>query len=334
MDRPTQPLYFVGGEFKRGAARKAEWHRAKRARIVRVDPADGSIEECVGYVSPPDVCPDDDPSIVFKAGAVEGDRYYVCTHTEVLIYRLPDFERVGYVTHPWFNDMHHVAPSGNGTLLAVLTGLDMIVEISLEGEVVREWSVLQKDPWQRFDRSTDYRKVSTTKPHESHPNYVFRVDDQLWATRFEQRDAICLDDPERRIDIGIEKPHDGHVFDDKVYFTTVDGHVVVGDPSSGELTRVCDLNAIEQTDKALGWCRGLHPLDADHVLVCFSRIRPTKIAENLRWLQHKLGGRANSGSLPTRVALFNIRESRKLWEYELEPFDINVVYSVFVADTD
>ena len=81
-------------------------------------------------------------------------------------------------------------------------------------------------------RSVDYRQGVDLKPHRAHPNYVFFVDGEPFATRFELRDAISLNDPARRISIGGERVHDGVVHDGLIYFTTVDGCVAIVDSST------------------------------------------------------------------------------------------------------
>ena len=35
----------------------------------------------------------------------------------------------------------------------------------------------------------------STKPHLAHPNHVFHIGDEPWATRFQQKDAVSLLDP-------------------------------------------------------------------------------------------------------------------------------------------
>lgn len=91
----------------------------------------------------------------------------------------------------------------------VNTGLDMVVRVTPEGRVLEEWDVLLEPAWQRFSRDIDYRKIVSTKPHRSHPNFVFELGDEVWVTRFEQRDAICLTAPQkrrRRVRWGPRKP--------------------------------------------------------------------------------------------------------------------------------
>ena len=100
----------------------------------------------------------------------------------------------------------------------------MVLEVTLDGRVLREWPVLGNNAWDRFSHSVDYRKVST-KPHLSHPNFVFEISDDVWVTRLRQRDAICLTRPAEPININLERPHDGLLHESLLYFTTVDGHL-------------------------------------------------------------------------------------------------------------
>ena len=56
---------------------------------------------------------------------------------------------------------------------------------------------------------------------------MFLLGDEPWVTRFELRDAISLHDHARRIDIGGERIHDGVPHDGAIYFTSVDGKIVL-----------------------------------------------------------------------------------------------------------
>lgn len=339
---PDFSFYAVGGRQRRNAFEVQEWHQYGEAAVFAVHPGSGPggceprIEVVARYVSPPEVCAAaESPSITFKAATVVADRLYACTQTEVLVYQLPGFERLGYVSLPWFNDLHHVRPRANGHLLVANTGLDMVLEVTAEGEVVELWNVLGKEPWERFDRQRDYRLVVTTKPHQAHPNYVFELGEEVWVTRFEQRDAICLNRPDRRLEIGYERVHDGVVVrdaagGDAVYFTTVDGRVVIVDASSGQQRDMIDLNALSPQGGALGWCRGLEVLDADTVLVGFSRLRPTRFRQNLRWVKHQLG-LGKTALLPTRAALYDLKGRRLLWQVDLEQAGLNAVFSLHRA---
>jgi hypothetical protein len=280
---------------------------------------------CLNYVSPPAVCADDTAAILFKSASIEGNKLYTCTSTEVLVYELPSFRLVHYISLPCFNDLHHVCPSTEGTLLVVATGLDMVVEVTTDGRVVREWSVLGGDPWQRFSRDIDYRRVLTTKPHQSHPNHVFQLGEEVWVTRLLQRDAICLTRPDRRIDIAVQRPHDGLVRGDSIYFTTVDGHVVIASQKTLQVERVIDLNTMSNSpEQVQGWCRGLLVLDERQLWVGFTRVRPTKLRENLAWIKNGISRRKL-----THIALYDLDRKSCLEEIPLEPHGLGVVFSLF-----
>lgn len=318
-------LYVTGG---RQRTRKAdEWHRFDKALVIGVDVESRKLSTCAEYITPPDRCAHPEPSVLFKAASLVNGRVFACTSTEVVIFDVPDFRQSGYVSLPCFNDLHHAWPTTQGTLLVVNTGLDMLLEMTGEAEVLREWSAMGGDePWERFSRDIDYRKVATTKPHASHPNYVFRVDDEIWLTRFHQCDAICITRPERRVKFG-KKPHDGVERNGWLYFTSIDGFVFVVNQRTMMIEETIDLNAIDQRSIPLGWCRGILPVDETVCWVGFTKIRPTTFKENVRWLQRKIKGR----SLATRVALYDLRRKTKLDEINLESCGLHCVFSILRA---
>lgn len=319
-------LYVTGGRQRSTVFRKLEeWQSYEQALLIELDTAKNQSRVCLEYISPPDACPDELPSILFKSASLYGNKLYTCTSTEILIYEVPTFRLLHYISLPCFNDLHHVCPTARGTLLVAVTGLDMVVEITVEGTLVREWGVLGDDPWDRFSRELDYRKVASTKPHRSHPNHVFELDGEVWVTRLNQRDAICLTTPASRIDIAIQRPHDGYIVGDRIYFTTVDGHVIIANRKNLRIEETIDLNEMNnQSGQILGWCRGLLPLDERRIWVGFTRVRPTKLVENVAWIK-------NAGSerhKPTRLALYDLAHKRCEQEIELEPHGIGVVFSV------
>ncbi len=323
-------LYVTGGQ-QQNARSLTEgetfWYKYAKGLILEVDSDSQEVHTRAEYVSPPDVCPDEDPAILFKCGSLEGDRLYVGTQTEVLVYSVPDMSLSTYISLPCFNDVHHVRPSLEGNLLVANSGLDMVLEITTDGEVLREWNTLGEDPWARFSPEVDYRQVRSLKPHASHPNHVFYVGDELWATRFEQRDAICLSDPSKRIDVGIERVHDGHVYDGHIYFTSVNGHVVIANADTLVVVQTIDLNLLAPEPGVLGWCRGLL-VDGDRIWVGFSRIRMTKVRENLSWIRQ--GFRR---LLPTRISCYHLSD---LWceqEINLQDHGLDAVFSIFSATT-
>jgi hypothetical protein len=260
-----------------------------------------------------------------------GDKLYTCTTTEVLIFQVPSFRQVGYISLPCFNDLHHAIPASDGNLLVVSTGLDMVFKVSLGGEVLQEWCVVDEAPWTRFSRSVDYRKIETTKPHLSHPNFVFELNGETWVTRFTQRDAISLNGSKARIDIALEKPHDGVLWGDHLVFTVVDGKVIFANRQTHRVDRVLDLRQIQDRNQQVlpAWCRGVLPVDANTMWVGFTRIRRTLFRENVRWAKIVL--REGTVVKPTHIALFDIANGVCLKEIDLEPYGLNCVFGIFPA---
>jgi len=326
-------LYVLGGRERRIGLKEAgprdEWYLYETALILEVDTDTGEARTCVEYRSPREVTAGDKPAAHFHSGALIRDTLYTCTTTEVLIYKLPVFETIGYISLPSFNDVHHVTPSSDGNLLVVSTGLDMVIKITPQGETVAEWSVLDEAPWTRFSSSTDYRKVATTKPHVSHPNFVFELEDEVWATRAHQRDAVCLSRSEKRIPMDGETPHDGLVCGGKIYFTSVDGKVVIVNRRALCIDHIVDLRRIQDNDKEVlpAWCRGLLPVDERRMWVGFTRIRKTIFTENIRWVKTIL--REGTIVKPTHIALYDLVSQQCLQEINLEPYGMNSLFSIF-----
>lgn len=318
-------FYVVGGRLRSSVFRKLEeWQSCDQALVIELDPAKNESRPCVEYVSPPEVCPPDLPAVLFKSATIKANKLYTCTSTEILVYELSSFRLAHYVSLPCFNDLHHAYPSQEGTILAAVTGLDMVVEVTTEGKLLREWSVIGEDTWAKFSRHTDYRLVPTTKPHRSHPNHVFELNGEIWVTRFRQQDAICLTKPGPRIELTVQRPHDGYIFGDKIYFTTVDGHVIIADQKTLKVEQTINLNQTSgQTGQVLGWCRGVLPMDERRVWVGFTRVRPTKFVENVAWIKH--GG---SRHRPSHIALYDLERKACELEIALEPHGMGIVFSL------
>ncbi len=321
-------LYITGGRQRSRVFNRIEeeWNLYEAAIILRVDLEKETSEVCVDYKSPPEVCADGElPSFLFKAGTLQGNKLFVCTSTEVLIYLVPEFKRIGYVSLPCFNDLHHVCPTHDGNLLVANTGLDMVIEFTPEGKVLREWNVLGEDPWRHFSREIDYRKVASTKPHKSHPNYVFQIGNEVWVTRAHQRDCVSLTQAEEKLAIGGEIVHDGDIYADKIYFTQVDGHVVIANHQTRQVEEIIDLKIIDNEDRAvLGWCRGLLALDKWKFWIGFTRVRNTKFRENINWVKHFL----RESEKPAHIALYDLESKRLIKEIDLEKHGVNVVFSI------
>lgn len=323
-------LYLLGARQRNLLLKhEEEWNLYEAALILELDTESGDIIKHVEYKTPLEAKANENSSIVFKSGTLTGNTLYTCTSTEVLIYELPGFRRTDYISLPCFNDLHHVAPTSDGALIAAITGLDMVVKFSRENDILNEWTVLPETPWSRFSRLIDYRKVETTKPHKSHPNFVFELDGGVWVTRFYQRDAICLTDSGKRIDIAVQSPHDGLLFGNRIYFTTVDGRVIIANPVNLRVEKIIDLKQIDGRDALLGWCRGVLPVDDKRVWVGFTRIRKTRFRENVLWVRSVL--REGMHEKPTHIALYDLASMQCVKEFDLEAHGMNIIFGIFAA---
>ena len=317
-------VWVVGGEQKPQFREGPGWKGFKAAVVVEVD--GGQVRRVFEYQSRPEHTPEE-PSHHFTAATFVGSTGYLCTPTEVLICRLPDFRVDRVISLPCFNDLHHVVPGPNGNLFVAVTGLDAVAELTPDGELVRLTDVMGGSVWDRFDRTVDYRKVPSTKPHRAHPCYVFFLDEVPWVTRGDQHDAVALDGSGRRIAVHHQNIHDGHVQDDEVLFTGVDGHLVWVNARTGA-RQAMDLNPVSgKGDMPLGWCRGLFARDGS-AWVGFTRVRFTNLRKNLSWIKNRFGPTMHDTHLGSRIALYDLREPRLLEEVYLEDARVNAVFSI------
>jgi hypothetical protein len=323
-------LYILGGHQKKRWFRPPDdADRFDLALILRLDADGETSERLVEYRTPIQAKAHSGSSSLFTSGTLCGNKLYACTYTEVFVFELPHFRRVTYISLPLFNSLHHVAPTHRGTLLVANTGLDMVVEISLEGKVLHEWNVLGGSPWERFTRNVDYRKLNSTKPHLSHPNFVFQIQEDVWVTRFLQKDAICLTQQTQQIRIGIGRPHDGLLHEGSLYFTTVDGHLVIVNAESLTIRSLIDLRKfIGYPFTGPSWCRGILVVEKGLVCVGFTRIRKTMIMQAANWVKHGFRGT----DPPTHIAIFNLPERKCLKTINLESHGVNILFGIFDSE--
>jgi len=319
---------LTGGGQREKAVWSEEWKHYEQALVISLDWDTGELERVLEYTTPIEYLAEKDANIVFKAGSIIGDKLYLCTQTEVLIYEYPSFKLIKHLTFPFFNDLHHVTVA-NEYIVVVSTGLDMVIFFNKDYEPVKFYNVTGNDPWHKFSKDIDYRKVITTKPHESHPNYVFQVNEEVWVSRFEQKDAVCLQDITQCMNIGTERIHDGIVYGRYVFFTTVNGTVSKIDSLTRETVDKYDLNLAINDERPLGWCRGLYVED-NKIFVAFSSLRSTKLRENLAWI--KKGFRVKKESLralPTRIIEYDLTARKIVKEVDVSGVGMTAIFSFF-----
>ncbi len=276
-------------------------HVLKKAEIAHINFESNSYDSKLIYETPGIFCPDNMPSIGFTSFSVTEKHLYISTSTEVLILDKYDYKIVKIINDPLFHDNHHVKKI-NDKIYVVVTGIDAVMEFDLDGNRLAIYNVLGKDPFHKYSRTTNLNKISSTKPHESHPNHLFAMGDEIWVTRFKQKDAVCLQDRSKRMDIEVGHPHDGVVKGDLVYFTTVNGYIVAHNKVTYKKELEIKLTGSSfNKDVPLGWCRGLY-IDEDYFYVGFTQLRTTKITENLAWLKTIVKNKKiSSKPSPTRI---------------------------------
>ena len=279
--------------------------------------------------------PDIHPNLEFTVGDVEKNNLWLATDTEVRLYQYPSMDLIKTFSHPCFHNIHSVAVRGD-ELFVTSTGLDMVVVLNkLTGAVIRHHNVEGKPIWHRFSQDIDYRKQHSTRPHEGHPNYVFWINNQPWVTRCTQEDAVMLYDTSKRIDVsGAKKPisvHDGIVRDGCVFFTTVDGSVVVADAETQQIIRTIQASEMKGFGGLRGWCRGLY-ISGDLLYVGFSRLRKTKRLEKLAWVSRLLtrGETATDAS----VLAIDLKQNRIIADYKIPAGAIDAIYSILPEPLD
>lgn len=305
------------------------WSAYKAGRIIELDLASGEVVERVYCnASPPWVSPERKIGMVFKSSHVESDRVLACTTTEILEYSLPSWRLTRSTSCPKLNDVHHVMPGKNDSVLVVSTGLDALLRLDWHGSILESWSLVDHENSMLTD-DIDYRDVETTKPHAVHPNFVFFVGERMYVTRFKQMDALCVNDTSAPIlSVSRGNIHDGLVRGTNTWFTVTSGWLCAVDNQTGKETFALDINQLTDDQRPLGWCRGVEFLDDDTAIVGFSRLRTTKIKENIKWVVAKFSNKQESPR-PTRILVLDLKNRRLIREIGLEgEIEMNAVFSL------
>jgi hypothetical protein len=304
-------LVSMGMQNSSGTNKKSD-----KAVLQLIDWESGQTLKSLEYISPPEFYPGS-RDMLFKAGSIYGDTFVVPTDTELLFISLKDFIILKRITLPSFNDLHH-STVYNGKVYVVNTGLEIVQTFDLEGYLLDEFNTTEEPTWERFDKSVDYRKVESTKPLKTHCNYIFFLDDgSRWVTRFHQKDAMCMDDPTKKIDLNVSEggPHDGKVVGDFIYFTMTDGQIVIVNWRTLKVEETINLAQIDNRKVIgkmhLGWCRGIH-IDGSSAYVGFTRLRSSLSLEYIRWVKYI------ANPLNSRIVEYDLEKKRLIKEFELD----------------
>ena len=264
-------------------------------------------------------------SLSFRSGSLKDDTLYTCTHSEIINFDLMTFKVIDRFSHPLFNDVHHVNKIGDRLYFAD-TGIDHMGVIEPDGKLKIQ-PVSDSNTIENPNFEIDYRRVST-KPHKIHPNHVSFINDKIWVTRFNEKDAICLNDPSRKIDISCGKPHDGLLKDERIHFTTVNGMIVVFDCQSLKCLACYNIPALYNGPNP-GWCRGLE-IVGHHAYIGFSSFRWTLSLENLGFLAKNVAslGKKLNPDLPARIIKYDMKREEIVGEMRFDNKEIDLIFSI------
>lgn len=322
-------LLITGGILRENGFELGEGKYYGCASLLRLDTDSSTVDQLLSIREGNENFPEIHPNLEFTVGDVEGDKLWLSTDTEIRLYQYPSMVLLKTYSHPCFHNIHSVAVHGD-ELYVTSTGLDMVVVLNKQdGSIVKFLNAEGKPTWHRFSPDTDYRKQHSTRPHDAHPNYVFWIDNRPWVTRCTQEDAVMLSDTSKTIDIsGSKKPisvHDGIVKGEHVFFTTVDGSIVIANTNTLKIIDTIQITSMKGYGGLRGWCRGLY-IDGNMLYVGFSVLRKTKRLEKLEWIKRLL----LKGEMVTECSILAIDlEQRKiLADYRIPANMIDAIYTV------
>jgi hypothetical protein len=115
------------------------------------------------------------------------------------------------ISHPWFNHLHTVELTASGTMMIASAGIDAILEVSAQGEVLSHWCGGAAVP----ELGKDYRGVRrSTAERTMHITSALPVgDDKILAALFHQGEVRLIDRPtgeSQTILSGLTHPHGIH----------------------------------------------------------------------------------------------------------------------------
>lgn len=325
-------LLISGAKERKNGFELGEGKYYDRAKLLRLDLASGSVETLLEKSEGGEHYPDEHPNLQYTACWLEGDTLWLPTDTEVYKLAYPSLTVELLISHPAFHNIHSVNVFDDKVYITS-TGLDLVAVYTTQGELVEMINCQDKPLWHRFSENEDYRLVHSTRPHDCHPNFVFHWQGKPWVTRCKQQDAVMLGNTAQQIELTVPEKrisvHDGLVFKDKVYFTSVDGFLLIADPETGKLEQ--EINVLSHLGgEKLGWCRGLTISEDGIAYLGFSRIRRTKVVERLSWLVR--GQLDKMTYVPACVLAYDIRAQKVVKQYDIPISEIDAVYGVIQSD--
>jgi len=319
-------LVLTMGIPKKNVNKYKEGFRFNRAIIQELDWDSKNVINEVYYFPPLDNI-GRGLSIQFKGGSIYKNNLYIVTNTEVLIYNLLTWELKRVFSYPSFNDLHAVLYK-NGKIYVCNTGLEMVQVLNEEGEIIEEINMASVATWKRFKKHIDYRTIPTTKPHEVHINHLFEIDGEIWVTRGQKGDAVKLYDQNIRFQVvnhnkdEIILCHDGKVKGDFIYFTSVDGYLIIINKYSKKVEEYINLNKINPFQKRIPWTRGVEVVGR-YAFVGATKMRPTKFKELAKWAI-----KGEPIQMPSCILQVDLEKKEIVEIYEMQKYKNAAIYSI------
>lgn len=321
-------LLISGSKERKNGYELGEGKYYECAKLLKLDLQSGAVNTVLQKAEGGQHYPKEHPNLQYSSCCLVDGVLWLPTDTEVYKLSYPELKVLTIISHPFFHNIHSVNVFDD-RVYVTSTGLDMVAVFDTEGTLIELFNTEGKEVWHRFSKHQDYRMVHSTRPHDCHPNFVFTWKGKIWVTRCKQQDAVRLDDVNEKIEITNPAKrisvHDGVVFKDKVYFTTVDGYLVVADPQSKEREQEINL-LLHMNESQLGWARGLSMTDDAVAYVAFSRIRRTRMIDRLAWLAK--GDLEKMKFVPACILAFDLNSQRVLQKYDLPIDVIDAIYGV------
>lgn len=276
--------------------------------------------------------PDEHPNLQYTSMCLDGDVLWLPTDTEIFKLSYPSLEVLTVISEPYFHNIHSVNVFDK-KVYVTSTGLDLVAVYDEDGTLLEMFNTEGKALWHRFSAEEDYRLIHSTRPHDCHPNFVFKWQDEAWVTRCRQQDAVCLTNVEKKMELTDPlnriSVHDGMLFGDLIYFTSVDGMIIVMDPTTQKIVE--QFNLVKELNKGeLGWARGLSISEDGIAYVGFSKIRRTKMVEKLAWLA--LGQLNKMRYIPASVVAYDLKNRKVIKQYIVPMEEIDAVYGIELAN--
>lgn len=325
-------LLISGAKERENGFELGEGRYYEQAKLLKLDIESGKVDTILEKSDGGEHYPDEHPNLQYTSAFLDGDILWLPTDTEIYKLSYPSLQVLKVISEPFFHNIHSVNVFDK-KVYVTSTGLDLVAVFDEDGELLDMYNTEGKDLWHRFSKDEDYRIIHSTRPHDCHPNFVFKWQDEAWVTRCRQQDAICLTDVDKKMELTDPlnriSVHDGMVFGEFIYFTSVDGMIIVMDPKTNKIVE--QFNLVKALNKGeLGWARGISISDDGIAYVGFSKIRRTKMVEKLAWLA--LGQINKMRYIPASVVAFDLINKKIVQQFSIPLEEIDAVYGIELAN--